>query len=351
MSDTRKPYVRPLDLKQGRVDLAHGSGGRASAQLIGELFARHLGNEWLAQGDDGAVLPAPAAGERLVMATDSHVVSPLFFPGGDIGSLAVHGTINDVAVMGARPLWLAAGFILEEGFPLADLDRIVASMAAAARAAGVPVVTGDTKVVEQGKGDGIFINTTGVGSLPAGITLGGAHARPGDAVLVSGTLGDHGMAIMAQRESLGFDSPIVSDSAALHGLIADLLACGADIHVLRDPTRGGLATTLNEIASQSGVGIVLEEKALPVTPAVTAACELLGLDPLYVANEGKLIVIAPEAGCERLLATLRAHPLGRDAARVGTVQEDSRHFVQMHTAFGGRRMVDWLSGDQLPRIC
>jgi hydrogenase expression/formation protein HypE len=297
------------------------------------------------------VLPAPAPGERLVMATDSHVVSPLFFPGGDIGCLAVHGTINDVAVMGARPLWLSAAFILEEGLALADLERIVESMAAAAREARVPVVTGDTKVVERGKGDGVFITTTGVGALPAGRRIGGQQARPGDAVLVSGTLGDHGMAIMSEREGLGFATPIVSDTAALHGLVEAVLATGADIRVLRDPTRGGLGTTLNEIASQSGVGVLIEEAALPLNPAVAAACEFLGLDPLYVANEGKLVLICAEADAERVLAALRAHPLGRRAARIGQVLEDEHHFVQMATTMGGRRMVDWLCGDQLPRIC
>ena len=350
MSEPRKNYVRSLDIKHGRVDMAHGAGGRAMAQLIDELFARHLGNEWLAQGDDGAVLPAPGAG-RLVMATDSHVVSPLFFPGGDIGCLSVHGTINDVAVMGATPLWLSAAFILEEGFPLVDLARIVASMAAAAKAAGVPIVTGDTKVVERGKGDGVFITTTGVGIVPAGRELSGSRAQPGDAILVSGTLGDHGMAIMAGRESLGFESPIVSDTAALHGLIAAMQESGAELRVLRDPTRGGLATTLNEIARQSGVGMMLQEKALPVSPPVAAACEFLGLDPLYVANEGKLVAICAANDAESLLATMRAHPLGTHAAIIGSVHEDPHHFVQMTTAFGGRRIVDWLTGDQLPRIC
>lgn len=348
--EIRKSYIRPLDIKHGQVDMAHGSGGRAMAQLIEELFAKYLGNEYLAQGDDGALLPAPGVG-KLVMATDCHVVSPLFFPGGDIGCLSVHGTINDVAMMGAQPLWLAAGFILEEGFPLADLARIVQSMAAAAKEAGVPIVTGDTKVVERGKGDGVFITTTGVGVVAPGMELSGRHAQPGDAILVSGTLGDHGMAIMAERESLGFDSPIVSDTAALHGLIAAMRASGADIHVLRDPTRGGLATTLNEIAKQSGVGIMLQEKALPVQPAVNAACEFLGLDPLYVANEGKLLAICAAADAEKLLVAMRAHPLGGAAAIVGTVYADDHHFVQMTTAFGGKRIVDWLSGEQLPRIC
>lgn len=350
MTQTRKNYVRPLDIKHGQVDMAHGSGGRAMAQLIEELFAKHLGNEYLAQGDDGALLPHPGEG-RLVMATDSHVVSPLFFPGGDIGCLSVHGTINDVAVMGARPLWLSAGFILEEGFKLADLARIVQSMAAAAKEAGVPVVTGDTKVVERGKGDGVFITTTGVGVVAPGRELSGRSAKPGDAILVSGTLGDHGMAIMAVRESLGFESPIVSDTAALHGLIAAMRASGADIHVLRDPTRGGLATTLNEIAKQSGVGMMLQEKALPVMPAVNAACEFLGLDPLYVANEGKLVAICAESDAEKLLAAMRSHPLGGAAAIIGRVHADEHHFVQMTTGFGGKRIVDWLSGEQLPRIC
>jgi len=350
MTETRKTYVRPLDIKHGQVDMAHGSGGRAMAQLIEELFAKHLGNEYLAQGDDGALLPNPGEG-KLVMATDSHVVSPLFFPGGDIGCLSVHGTINDVAMMGAKPLYLSAGFILEEGFKLADLARIVQSMAAAAKEAGVPVVTGDTKVVERGKGDGVFITTTGVGVVPPGRELSGRYAKPGDVILVSGTLGDHGMAIMAERESLGFESPIVSDTAALHGLIDAMRASGADIHVLRDPTRGGLATTLNEIAKQSGVGMMLQEKAIPVTSAVNAACEFLGLDPLYVANEGKLVAICAEADAEKLLAAMHAHPLGEAAAIVGTVHVDEHHFVQMTTGFGGRRIVDWLSGEQLPRIC
>ena len=320
-------------------------------QLIAELFAKHLGNEYLGQGNDGAVLPALTFAGKLVMATDSHVVSPLFFPGGDIGCLSVHGTINDVAVMGATPLYLAAGFILEEGFPLADLARIVASMAQAAQAAGVPVVTGDTKVVERGKGDGIFITTTGVGVLPEGRDIGGARARPGDAILVSGTLGDHGVAIMSQRENLSFDAPIASDTAALHGLIAALLETGADIHVLRDPTRGGLAATLNEIATQSGVGMMLQEKDIPIHPVVDAACEFLGLDPLFVANEGKLVCVCAEADADRVLATLRAHPLGCNAARIGEVIADEHHFVQLTTTLGGRRIVDWLAGDQLPRIC
>ncbi len=350
----RQTYIRPLDLKHGRIDMSHGAGGRAGAQLVEELFLRHLDNPFLRQGDDGAVLPAPtfdSAVGKLVLSTDCHVVSPLFFPGGDIGSLAVHGTINDVAMMGAWPLALTAGFVIEEGFALGELDRIVASMAAAARAAGVPVVAGDTKVVERGKGDGVFITTTGFGVVPAGVELAGTRAKPGDAILLSGSIGEHGMAIMSQRENLAFEAPIVSDSAALHTLVAALLATGAELRCLRDPTRGGLATTLNEIARQSGVGMLLDETAIPLQPAVAAACEFLGLDPLYVANEGKLVAIVAVADVDRVLAAMRAHPLGAAAARIGTVQADPGHFVQMTTCLGGRRNVDWLSGEQLPRIC
>ena len=342
-------HAASLNLLSGQVELNHGAGGRAMQQLISQVFARELGNEFLAQGDDGARLPV--ASGRLVMATDAHVVSPLFFPGGDIGSLAVHGTLNDVAMLGARPTYLAAAFILEEGFPLADLTRIAASMGRAARAAGVPVVTADTKVVERGKADGVFITTTGVGVLMDGVEISGSNARPGDAVLVSGPIGDHGMAIMSVRENLSFAAPIESDSAALHGLIADLLAAVPQLHVLRDPTRGGVAATLNEIAQQSGVGIVLDEAAIPVRPAVVAACELLGLDPLNIANEGLVLVFCPAADAARALATLQAHPLGREAALIGEVSVDPRHFVQMRTRFGGRRMIDWLAGDALPRIC
>jgi hydrogenase expression/formation protein HypE len=345
-------YLRPLDLKGGRIDMNHGAGGRVGSQLVDELFARAFDNPYLRQGNDGALLDVPA-GHRLVMATDAHVISPLFFPGGDIGSLAVHGTVNDVAMLGATPLYLSASFILEEGFPLAQLKRIVESMAAASRACGVPIVTGDTKVVEKGKGDGVFISTTGLGVVPAGRDIGGANARPGDAVLLSGSIGEHGVAVLSQRESLQFETSIESDSAALHTLVAAMLAAVPDgtVHVLRDPTRGGLATTLNEIAQQSGVGMLLQEAAIPVLPQVAAACELLGLDPLYIANEGKLVaIVAPEAA-RAVLAAMRAHPLGQRAAQIGQVSEDANRFVQMNTAFGGRRVVDWLSGEPLPRIC
>ncbi|GIK24053.1 MAG: hydrogenase expression/formation protein HypE [Betaproteobacteria bacterium] len=349
MNTVRKGYIRPVDFKHGRVDMTHGSGGRAMAQLIEELFLAAFDNDWLRAANDQACFGVQ--GGRMVMATDSHVVSPLFFPGGDIGCLSVHGTVNDVAMSGAKPLYLSASFILEEGFPLADLKRIVESMAHAAREAGVPIVTGDTKVVEQGKGDGVFITTTGVGVVPDGVNISGDRARPGDAILVSGTLGDHGVAIMAQRESLGFGTTIQSDTAALHELVARMVEAVPDIHALRDPTRGGLATTLNEIARQSGVGMMLREEAIPVRQEVEAACELLGLDPLYVANEGKLICICAPEHADELLAAMRAHPLGANAAIIGAVHEDPHHFVQMETAFGGKRIVDWLTGEQLPRIC
>jgi hydrogenase expression/formation protein HypE len=347
----KKNYLRPLDIKHGRIDMGHGAGGRAASQLIEELFVAALDNPYLRQGDDSASFAIPVGG-RMVMATDGHVVSPLFFPGGDIGCLSVHGTINDVAMSGAQPLYLAASFIIEEGFPLADLKRIVDSMAAAAREAGVPVITGDTKVVERGKGDGVFISTTGVGVVAPGVDIAGVNARPGDVVLLSGTIGDHGVAILSKRESLDFETTIESDTAALHTLVAAMLqAAPGGVRVLRDPTRGGLATTLNEIAGQSGVGMVLEEAAIPVLPQVDAACELLGLDPLYIANEGKLIAICRPESAEALLLAMRAHPLGAQAVRIGTVTEDPHHFVQMNTRFGGRRVVDWLSGEQLPRIC
>ncbi|MBV5292140.1 MAG: hydrogenase expression/formation protein HypE [Curvibacter lanceolatus] len=346
----RKDYIRPLDIRHGRIDMNHGAGGRASAQLIEELFLPALDNAFLRQGNDGATLPLPPAG-RLVMSTDGHVVSPLFFPGGDLGALSVHGTLNDVAMMGATPLYLSASFILEEGFALADLQRLVQSMGRAAREAGVPVVTGDTKVVERGKGDGVFISTTGVGVVAPGIDVSGAHARAGDVVLLSGPIGEHGVAVLSQRESLAFETAILSDSAALHTLVADMLQAAPGLHVLRDPTRGGLATTLNEIARQSAVGMVLEEAAIEVLPQVEAACELLGLDPLYIANEGKLVAICAPDDEAAVLAAMRAHPLGRRATRIGTVSADPHHFVQMNTRFGGKRVVDWLSGEPLPRIC
>ncbi len=349
MSADMKRFLVGLNISDGVVDMSHGSGGRAMAQLIDEIFVRQFDNDLLRQANDQAAFDVPPG--RMVMSTDGHVISPLFFPGGDIGSLAVHGTVNDVAMSGARPLYLSAGFILEEGFPLADLERIVISMGRAAVAAGVPVVTGDTKVVERGKGDGVFITTTGVGVVPEGINISGDLARPGDAILVNGTMGDHGVAIMSSRENLEFETSIESDSAALHTLIADMVSVVPEIHCLRDPTRGGLATTLNELAQQSSVGMKLMESAIPVRPAVRAACELLGLDPLYVANEGKLICICPKQDAQRVLEVMQAHPLGEEAAIIGEVTEDQHGFVQMETSFGGSRVVDWLVGEQLPRIC
>lgn len=341
-------FASRIDLAGGRVDMTHGSGGRASAQLVSALFARHFASP-LAQGNDGATFEV--AGGRMVISTDGHVVSPLFFPGGDIGCLAVHGTINDVAMMGAQPLYLSAAFIIEEGFPLADLDRIAASMGTAARDAGVAIVTGDTKVVEKGKTDGVFITTTGVGMVPAGVHVAGDQARPGDKILVSGTIGDHGIAILSKRANLEFETEIVSDTAALHGLVAAMLKAVPDIHCLRDPTRGGLGTTLNEIAQQSRAGMRIWETAIPIGHDVRAACELLGLDPLYIANEGKLIAICPAGSAETLLAVMKQHPQGKDAAIIGEVVADANGFVQMETEFGGCRIVDWLTGEQLPRIC
>ncbi len=345
----RREFGRPLDFKRGVVELAHGSGGRAMAQLIEELFARAFSNPWLKQGNDQACIDLPAG--RVAVSTDSYVISPLFFPGGDIGSLAVHGTVNDVAMSGARPLHLSVGFIIEAGFPLADMKRIVESMAHAARADSVSLVTGDTKIVERGKGDGVFINTTGIGIVADGLELSGDRARPGDRILVSGSIGDHGIAVMSQRSELDFATSIQSDSAGLHELVQAMVAEVPQIRCLRDPTRGGLATTLNEIARQSGVGMLIEEKAIPVEPEVQAVCELLGLDPLYVANEGKLVAVSPPEHAARLCAAMRRHPLGGNAAVIGEVEADPHHFVRMRTAFGGNRVVDWLSGDQLPRIC
>ncbi len=329
--------------------MSHGSGGRAMAQLIEGLFAARFDNPLLRQGNDATLWQPPPG--RLVVSTDSHVISPLFFPGGDIGCLSVHGTLNDVAMAGARPLGLTAGFILEEGLPLGDLARIVASMAEAALEAGVPILAGDTKVVERGKGDGVFITTTGIGVVPEGVWVSGDQARAGDSILLSGSIGDHGVAVLSRREALGFDTEILSDTAALHGLVAAMVAAVPGIHCLRDPTRGGLATTLNELARQSGVGMRVREGAIPVKPAVAGACELLGLDPLYVANEGKLVAVCAPGDAEELLAVMRAHPLGREAAIIGEVVADPYGFVQLETAFGGTRIVDWLTGEPLPRIC
>jgi hydrogenase expression/formation protein HypE len=340
------------------IHLAHGSGGKLSHDLVDRLFVHHFDNPTLLQLDDAAVVDvpgrhSPATPPRLAFSTDSYVISPLFFPGGDIGKLAVCGTVNDLSMSGARPLWLSAGFIIEEGFPIADLERIVSSMAATAARCGVQVVTGDTKVVDRGSADQVFINTAGVGGVPAGVEIGGNRARPGDVVLLSGTIGDHGMTIMTQREGLRFDSPLESDCAPLNGLVAGLVAAlpPEAIRCLRDPTRGGLATALNELASQSQVGMEVEETAIPVREAVRGACELLGLDPLYVANEGKLVAIVAPQAAEKALATLRADEHGRDGVIIGRVTETHRGRVVLRTALGARRVVDMLVGEQLPRIC
>lgn len=334
----------------GEVQLGHGSGGKLSARLLRERFMPHFANPTLERLGDAAVLPAQAG--PLALSTDTFVVSPLEFPGGDIGMLAVHGTLNDVAMMGAAPVALTAGFVLEEGLPFATLDRILASMGRAARAAGVPLVAGDTKVVERGKADGLYICTTGLGVLAAGFRPAPDAARAGDAVLVSGPIARHGMAIMAAREGLQFEAAIESDTACLVPLVQALRAtAGEAVRVLRDPTRGGVASAVNEIAAASGVGVVLEQRALPVPGPVEAACEMLGLDPLYVANEGVLVAFVAPERAEAALEALRAHPLGAGATRIGTVVADHPGLVVMRTAIGGSRVVDLLPGDQLPRIC
>ena len=340
----------PAPLPGGEtILLGHGSGGRLSAQLIRELFLPAFRSPALARLDDQAIISVN--GCRLAFTTDSFVVKPLFFPGGDIGSLAVHGTINDLAMGGARPLFLSAAFIIEEGFPIAELRRIVASFQAAASAADIEVVTGDTKVVERGSGDGLFINTSGIGLVPKGLALSANQAQPGDCVLLSGSIGDHGMAIMAQREGLEFESTIRSDSAALHRLVAEMLKATRKIRCMRDPTRGGLASALNEIAQQSQVGIELEETSIPVREEVQAACEILGLDPMYVANEGKLVAIVAAERAGEVLQAMRRHPLGGEARVIGTVKREHAGMVTMRTALGTSRIVDMLAGDQLPRIC
>jgi hydrogenase expression/formation protein HypE len=338
-------------MKEKVIRLAHGAGGRMMADLIRDVFASPLDNPYLRQLADSAVLQSPISNLRLAVSTDSFVVRPLFFPGGDIGSLAVHGTVNDVAMSGARPLWLTAGFILEEGLEMAVLERVVHSMAEAARQAGVQVVAGDTKVVEQGHGDGIYINTAGVGVVMEGIEVGPDRAQPGDVVLLSGTVGDHGIAVLSQREGLAFETKLVSDSAPLNGLIEDLLAAAPHVHCLRDPTRGGLAAALNELASSSGVGVEIEEAVVPVRSAVAAACEMLGFDLLTVANEGKLVAFVPPEETEAALGALKAHPLGQEAARIGVVTEEHPGMVLARTAIGGRRVVDMPLGELLPRIC
>ncbi|HXF60121.1 MAG TPA: hydrogenase expression/formation protein HypE [Caldilineaceae bacterium] len=340
----------PLPLRNTpNIVMGHGGGGKLSAELVQHLFLPAFHNEMLAQLGDSAVLEL--AGARLAFSTDSFVVRPLFFPGGNIGDLAVNGTVNDIAMSGAQPLFLSAGFILEEGLPLEQLSAIVQSMEAAARRAGVALVTGDTKVVERGHGDGVYINTSGIGVVPAGVRLAPDQARPGDVVIVSGEIGLHGIAVMSVRAGITFETMVESDSAPLNGLVAAMLAAAQEVHVLRDPTRGGVASSLNEIAKASQVGIVLDERSLPVPPAVRAACELLGLDPLYVANEGKLLAIAPAAIADELLAAMRRHPLGRGATVIGQVVERHPGMVVARTGIGGTRVVDMQVGEQLPRIC
>ncbi len=343
-------WVCPLPLRDQRtIVLGHGGGGQLSAELIENLFVPAFGDATLSQLGDSAIIE-PGAG-RLAFSTDSFVVRPLFFPGGSIGELAVHGTVNDLAMSGAKPLYLSCGFILEEGLELATLGAIVERMAQAARDAGLRLVTGDTKVVERGHGDGVYVNTSGIGRIADGVEVRPQRARPGDAVLVSGTIGDHGMAIMSVREGLEFDTVIESDSAALHGLVAAMLEVSPDIRALRDPTRGGLAASLNEIASAAGVGIEIDERRLPVRPEVAAACEILGMDPLYVANEGKLAAIVPAADADALLECMRDHPLGAGSALIGRVREEHPGVVVARTGIGGTRVVDMQVGEQLPRIC
>lgn len=331
------------------VIMGHGGGGKLSSELVEHLFLPALGNDSLAALGDSTVVDV--GGARLAVSTDSYVVQPLFFPGGSIGDLAVNGTVNDIAMSGARPLYLTAGFIVEEGFPIADLQRIAADMGAAARAAGVAIIAGDTKVVEKGHGDGCYVNTAGVGLVPPGVDIAPRRATAGDAVLLSGTLGDHGMAIMSVREGLEFEAVIRSDSAPLADMVAALLAACPDVHVLRDPTRGGLAATLHEIATAAQVGIAIEDQRVPVDPTVQSACEILGLDPLHVANEGKLVCIAPQQHAAALLAVMQAHPAGASAAIIGQVVAEHPGMVVAKTALGTSRVITIPVGEQLPRIC
>jgi hydrogenase expression/formation protein HypE len=340
----------PVPITQSEeILLGHGSGGKLSAHLIERIFLPAFRNPLLDALDDQAVVPVDAS--RIAFTTDSYVVTPIFFPGGDIGELAVNGTVNDLAVGGARPLALSLAFILEEGLPLADLCRVVDSARRAAERAGVRIVTGDTKVVGRGSGDKIFVNTSGIGIVPAGIELSSRHVRPGDVVLLSGSIGDHGVAILSQREGLTFEGEIASDTAPLHELVAAALHASPRVHAMRDPTRGGVAATLVEIASRQRVGIDVDERAIPVRDVVRGACEILGLDPLLVANEGKLVAFVPEPDARAVLAALRAHPLGRDAARIGRVTDEHPGMVLLSTPIGGDRILDLPFGEALPRIC
>jgi len=337
-----------------RIVLGHGSGGKLTGELIERLFYPALDNPVLLRGDDAAVPPLAEAfeeGDSLAVTTDAHIVRPLFFPGGDIGRLSICGTVNDLAMVGARPLWITASFILEEGFPCSDLERVVESMKSAAGEAGVTVVAGDTKVVEHGQADGLYISTTGVGRIPAGRETSGRNARPGDAVLVSGTLGDHGIAVLAARGELAFETEMVSDIAPLSDMVEAVYSTGAEIHTLRDPTRGGIAAALNEIARQSGVAVFLEEGLMPVRDEVRGACELLGFDPLHIANEGKLVAFVPRDSAPVVVDAMNRHKYGRDACIIGRVEPDPEGRVLLETGIGGTRIVDMPAGELLPRIC
>jgi hydrogenase expression/formation protein HypE len=348
-------WICPLPLRDyPRIVLGHGGGGKLSNELVENLFLPAFANETLDQLSDSARLDVAeilSGGGRLAYSTDSFVVRPLFFRGGNIGDLAVNGTVNDVAMSGARPLFLSCGLIIEEGFEVEKLGRIAQTMGAAAARAGARIVTGDTKVVERGKGDGVFINTSGIGVIPAGVDIAPHRAAPGDVVIVSGEIGLHGIAIMSEREGLDFDAPLESDCAPLNFLVADMLAVTTDLHVLRDPTRGGIASSLNEIAKASNAGIRIHDDRVPVPGAVRAACEMLGLDPFYVANEGKLLAILPRAKADEVLAAMRENEYGRRAAIIGEVVDEHRGMVVAKTVFGSTRVVDMQLGEQLPRIC
>jgi hydrogenase expression/formation protein HypE len=348
--DLSSGFSCPIPIMEYKnILLAHGGGGKLSHQLIKNIFAARFKNELLAPLHDGAIFSV--GGTRFAFSTDSYVINPIFFPGGDIGKLAVNGTVNDLSMCGAQPLYLSSAFIIEEGLPMEELWRIVLSMEEAAKAAGIQLVTGDTKVVDRGKGDKVFINTSGIGIIPNGVDISPQHAKLGDKVLLSGTIADHGIAIMSVREGLEFETQIESDCAPLNGLVEAMLGASQDIHVLRDPTRGGIASVLNEIAESANIGITISEDQIPVSEEVMGACEILGFDPLYVANEGKLIAFVAPTAVNKVLASMRAHPFGKNAVVIGEVVADHPGTVIMKTRIGGSRVVDMLSGEQLPRIC
>lgn len=345
-------FTCPLPFQSyDRIVSGHGSGGKMTADLIENTFRKYLESDGLAQGNDAANLPISRQAKRIAVTTDSHIVSPLFFPGGDIGALSVCGTVNDLLTSGAVPQWLTAGFILEEGFPLSDLEKILASMRERSEEAGIQIVAGDTKVVEHGKGDGIFINTSGVGWIIDDFQPGGEKAQTGDTIILSGTIGDHGMAVLCARGELGFESDIRSDIAPLNEIVSSLRRAAPHTHVLRDPTRGGLSTTLNEIAHQSHVSIEIDETAVPIHPEVSSLCDLLGFDPLYVANEGKLVIFVPEVEAQDALTAIRACRYGENAAIIGRVIHGNQSLVTLRTAFGTNRILESLPGEMLPRIC